>query len=107
MSKETKEVKETKDTAVNSEKLKALQNTMDRIEKTYGKGTVMKLGDAPVENVEVISTGSLGLDVALGIGGLPKGRVIEIYGPESSGKTTVALHVIAESQKKRRYSCLH
>jgi len=103
MSKETKEpkeAKETKDTAINSEKLKALQNTMDKIEKTYGKGTVMKLGDAPVENVEVISTGSLGLDVALGIGGLPKGRVIEIYGPESSGKTTVALHVIAESQKK-------
>jgi recombination protein RecA len=100
MSKETKELKETKDTAVNSEKLKALQNTMDRIEKTYGKGTVMKLGDAPVEDVEVISTGSLGLDVALGIGGLPKGRVIEIYGPESSGKTTVALHAIAESQKK-------
>ena len=96
----SKETKETKDTAVNSEKLKALQNTMDRIEKTYGKGTVMKLGDAPVENVEVISTGSLGLDLALGIGGLPKGRVIEIYGPESSGKTTVALHVIAESQKK-------
>ncbi|ADY54352.1 recA protein [Pseudopedobacter saltans DSM 12145] len=82
-----------------SEKLKALQLTLDKLEKSYGKGTVMKLGDAPVEAMEAISTGSLGLDIALGIGGLPKGRIIEIYGPESSGKTTLATHVIAEAQK--------
>lgn len=82
-----------------SEKLKALQLTLDKLEKSYGKGTVMKLGDAPVEAIEAISTGSLGLDIALGIGGLPKGRIIEIYGPESSGKTTLATHVIAEAQK--------
>ena len=81
------------------EKLKALQLTLDKIEKNYGKGTIMKLGDNPVESLDVISTGSLGLDVALGLGGLPKGRVIEIYGPESSGKTTLAIHAIAESQK--------
>ncbi len=81
-------------------KLKALQLTVDKLEKTYGKGTIMKLGDRKVEDVEVISTGSLGLDIALGVGGLPKGRVIEIYGPESSGKTTLAIHAIAESQKK-------
>lgn len=85
---------------VQSEKLKALQLTLDKIEKSYGKGAVMKLGGMAVENVEVISTGSLGVDIALGIGGLPKGRVIEIFGPESSGKTTIALHAIAESQKK-------
>jgi len=84
----------------NPDKLKALQLTLDKLEKSYGKGTVMKLGDAPIEAVESISTGSLGLDIALGIGGLPKGRVIEIYGPESSGKTTLAIHAIAESQKK-------
>ncbi|MDP4265883.1 MAG: recombinase RecA [Bacteroidota bacterium] len=84
---------------VNEEKIKALQLTIDKLEKTYGKGTIMKLGDSPVEKAEIISTGSLGLDVALGIGGLPKGRVIEIYGPESSGKTTLAIHAIAESQK--------
>jgi recombination protein RecA len=82
------------------EKLKALQLTLDKLEKSYGKGTIMKLGDNTVEPIEFISTGSLGLDLALGIGGLPKGRVIEIYGPESSGKTTLALHAIAESQKK-------
>ncbi len=81
------------------EKLKALQLTIDKIEKNYGKGSIMKLGDSPVVAVEVISTGSIGLDVALGIGGLPKGRVIEIYGPESSGKTTLAIHAIAEAQK--------
>jgi recombination protein RecA len=92
-----KEVEETKE---NKEKLKALQLTLDKIEKTYGKGTIMKLGDNAIENVETISTGSIALDAALGIGGLPKGRVIEIYGPESSGKTTLALHAIAESQKK-------
>lgn len=82
------------------EKLKALQLTLDKLEKTYGKGTVMKLGDNPIEQIESISTGSLGLDIALGIGGLPKGRVVEIYGPESSGKTTLAIHAIAEAQKK-------
>jgi len=84
----------------NAEKLKALQLTLDKLEKSYGKGTIMKLGDSVIEPTEVISTGSLGLDIALGVGGLPKGRVIEIYGPESSGKTTLAIHVIAESQKK-------
>ena len=83
------------------EKLKALQLTVDRLEKTYGKGSIMKLGDKPVlDEIDSISTGSLGLDIALGIGGLPKGRVVEIYGPESSGKTTLAIHAIAESQKK-------
>jgi recombination protein RecA len=84
----------------NTDKLKALQLTLDKLEKSYGKGAVMKLGDEAVEPIESISTGSLGLDIALGIGGLPKGRVIEIYGPESSGKTTLATHVIAEAQKK-------
>jgi recombination protein RecA len=84
----------------NSDKLKALQLTLDKLEKSYGKGTVMKLGDSPVEPVEAISTGSIGLDIALGIGGLPKGRVVEIYGPESSGKTTLATHAIAEAQRK-------
>ena len=84
---------------VNSEKLKALQLTLDKLEKTYGKGTIMKLGDTKIEPMEVISTGSLGLDIALGIGGLPKGRVVEIYGPESSGKTTLAIHAIASVQK--------
>jgi recombination protein RecA len=83
----------------NKEKLKALQLTLDKLEKTYGKGTIMKLGDNAIESVDVISTGSIALDNALGIGGLPKGRVIEIYGPESSGKTTLAMHAIAESQK--------
>ncbi len=83
----------------NAAKLKALQLTLDKIERSYGKGAIMKLGDAPIENVPTISTGSIGLDVALGIGGLPKGRVIEIYGPESSGKTTLAIHAIAEAQK--------
>lgn len=84
----------------NADKLKALQLTLDKLEKSYGKGTVMKLGDNAVEAIESISTGSIGLDIALGIGGLPKGRVIEIYGPESSGKTTLAIHAIAEAQKK-------
>jgi recombination protein RecA len=84
----------------NIEKLKALQLTLDKLEKSYGKGTIMKLGDTAIEPIEVISTGSLGLDIALGVGGLPKGRVVEIYGPESSGKTTLAIHAIAESQKK-------
>jgi recombination protein RecA len=83
-----------------AEKLKALQLTLDKLEKSYGKGTIMKLGDAAIEAIEVISTGSIGLDIALGVGGLPKGRVVEIYGPESSGKTTLAIHAIAEAQKK-------
>jgi recombination protein RecA len=82
-----------------AEKLKALQLTLDKLEKSYGKGTIMKLGDTVIEPIDVISTGSIGLDIALGVGGLPKGRVIEIYGPESSGKTTLAIHAIAESQK--------
>ena len=81
-------------------KLKALQITLDKLDKTYGKGSVMKLGDEVNEEVEVISSGSIGLDIALGAGGYPKGRVIEIYGPESSGKTTLTLHAIAECQKK-------
>ncbi|AEV32767.1 recombinase RecA [Owenweeksia hongkongensis] len=81
-------------------KLKALQLTMDKMDKTYGKGAVMRMGDSPVVSVESISSGSLGLDVALGIAGYPKGRVVEIYGPESSGKTTLTLHAIAETQKK-------
>ena len=80
-------------------KLKALKLTVDRLEKTYGKGIVMKLGEKNVTDIESISTGSLGLDIALGVGGLAKGRVIEIYGPESSGKTTLAIHAIAEAQK--------
>ncbi|PKO95319.1 MAG: recombinase RecA [Bacteroidetes bacterium HGW-Bacteroidetes-9] len=84
----------------NLEKLKALQLTLDKIEKSYGKGTIMKLGDLPIEDMPSISTGSISLDTALGVNGLPKGRVIEIYGPESSGKTTLALHAIAESQKQ-------
>ncbi len=83
----------------NTEKLKALQLTIDKLEKTYGKGTVMKLSDNKVQDIPAISTGSLGLDMALGIGGIPRGRVIEIYGPESSGKTTLTLHCIAEAQK--------
>ena len=80
-------------------KLKALQLTLDNLDKTYGKGSVMKLGDQTIEKVEAISSGSIGLDIALGVGGYPKGRVIEIYGPESSGKTTLTLHAIAECQK--------
>ena len=89
-----------KENSANSEKLKALQMTIDRIEKTYGKGTVMKLGDNPIEELDVISTGSIGIDVAIGVGGFPRGRVVEIFGPESSGKTTLAIHAIAEAQKK-------
>jgi len=81
-------------------KLKALKLTLDKLDKTYGKGAVMKMGNSAVEEVEVIPTGSLGLDLALGVGGYPKGRVIEIYGPESSGKTTLTLHAMAEAQKK-------
>ncbi|MDR3267161.1 MAG: DNA recombination/repair protein RecA, partial [Tannerella sp.] len=83
----------------NADKLKALRAAMVNIEKSYGKGSIMKLGDEKIENVEVISTGSIGLNAALGVGGYPRGRVIEIYGPESSGKTTLAIHAIAEAQK--------
>lgn len=86
-----------KDTAA---KLKALQMTIDRLDKAYGKGTIMRLGESQAANIEAIPTGSLGLDIAVGIGGLPKGRIIEIYGPESSGKTTLAIHAIAECQKR-------
>src|SRR5210317_1787022 len=82
------------------EKLKALQQTIERLEKSYGKGIVMKMNDETKVNVDVIPTGSFGLDMALGVGGFPRGRVIEIYGPESSGKTTLAIHAIAEAQKK-------
>lgn len=81
-------------------KLKALKLTLDKLDKTYGKGTVMKLGDKKVEDIDAISSGSLGLDLALGVGGYPRGRIVEIYGPESSGKTTLAIHAIAEAQKK-------
>ena len=83
-----------------AEKLKALQLAMEKIDKAHGKGTVMKLGDDKIENVSVIKTGSLGLDLALGVGGYPRGRIIEIYGPESSGKTTLAIHAIAQAQKQ-------
>lgn len=83
----------------NTEKLRALQTTIEKLEKTYGKGSIMRLSDTPTTDIPVISTGSLGLDIALGIGGIPKGRIIEIYGPESSGKTTLAMHCIAEAQK--------
>ncbi len=100
MSKDNKDAKmATVKEAINKEKLKALQLTLDKLDKTYGKGVIMRMGDQAIENVEVIPTGSLGLDIALGIGGLPKGRVIEIYGPESSGKTTLTLHAIASVQK--------
>ncbi|HZK93364.1 MAG TPA: recombinase RecA [Prolixibacteraceae bacterium] len=84
---------------INSEKLKALQLTIEKIEKSYGKGSIMRMGDKPVDDVPAIHSGSIALDLAMGIGGYPKGRVIEIYGPESSGKTTLAIHAIAESQK--------
>jgi recombination protein RecA len=93
---ETKDKKE----KVNADKLKALQLTMDKMEKTFGKGSVMKLGDGAIEDIDVIPTGSVTLDIALGVGGFPKGRVVEIYGPESSGKTTLAIHAIAECQKQ-------
>src|SRR6187431_2535985 len=88
------------DMSTNNEKLKALKLTIDKIEKDYGKGSVMMMNEKSSEPMQVISTGSIGLDAALGVGGLPKGRIVEIYGPESSGKTTIATHVIAEAQKK-------
>ena len=88
-----------KEAAVNTEKLKALQAAMDKIEKNYGKGSIMKMGDEKITEVGVIPTGSIALNAALGVGGYPRGRVIEIYGPESSGKTTLAIHAIAEAQK--------
>jgi len=93
------EKKETKENKVNQEKLKALQLTMDKIEKSYGKGAIMRMGDSVIEDVPVISSGSIALNLALGVGGYPRGRVVEIYGPESSGKTTLAIHAIAEVQK--------
>ncbi|MFN4235427.1 MAG: recombinase RecA [Bacteroidia bacterium] len=95
MSKEKEAIKE-----VNKEKLKALQLTIDKLEKTYGKGTIMKLDGGVVDEVEVIPSGSITLDMALGVGGYPKGRIVEIFGPESSGKTTLAIHAIAEAQKR-------
>ena len=85
---------------MNEEKLKVLNSTLEKLEKTFGKGAIMRLSDTPVEDIDVIHTGSLTLDLALGVGGLPKGRIIEIYGPESSGKTTLAIHAIAEAQKE-------
>src|SRR5678809_212011 len=97
MAKTAKE--KTTDMSTNNEKLKALKLTIDKIEKDYGKGSVMMMNEKGIHEMEVVSTGSIGLDVALGIGGLPRGRVVEIYGPESSGKTTLALHVIAEAQR--------
>ncbi|MEA1875852.1 MAG: recombinase RecA [Bacteroidota bacterium] len=90
----------TKEQNQNQERLKALQLTLDKIEKSYGKGTIMRMGDDAVEEIPIIPTGSLSLDIALGVGGLPKGRVVEIFGPESSGKTTLAIHAIAETQKE-------
>ena len=90
---------ENENNMASSEKLKALQEAMDKIEKSFGKGSIMKMGDESVEQVEVIPSGSIGLNVALGVGGYPRGRIIEIYGPESSGKTTLAIHAIAEAQK--------
>lgn len=96
---EEKEKTKKEAVAPNSEKLKALQAAMDKIEKSYGKGSIMKLGDEKIDDIAVIPTGSIGLNAALGVGGFPRGRVIEIYGPESSGKTTLAIHAIAEAQK--------
>jgi len=96
---ENEEENQPKRAAVSAEKLKALQIAMDKIDKTYGRGSIMKMGDDNIEEVDVIPTGSIGLNNALGVGGYPRGRVVEIYGPESSGKTTLAIHAIAEAQK--------
>lgn len=92
--------KEVVQKSVNAEKLKVLNSTLEKLEKQFGKGSIMRMGETQVEEMDVISTGSIGLDVALGVGGFPRGRVIEIYGPESSGKTTLAIHAIAEAQKQ-------
>ena len=97
--KEEKNIPAEGKSAVDTDKLKALRATMEKIEKTYGKGSIMKLGEEKIEDIAVIPTGSIGLNAALGVGGYPRGRVIEIYGPESSGKTTIAIHAIAEAQK--------
>ena len=93
-------VKEEEKVAVSDERQKALKLAIDKIEKDFGKGSIMKLGDKPSVSVETIPTGSLALDIALGVGGIPRGRIIEVYGPESSGKTTLAQHIVAECQKK-------
>ena len=93
-------VKEEEKTAVSEERQKALKLAIDKIEKDFGKGSIMKLGDKPSVSIETIPTGALALDIALGVGGIPRGRIIEIYGPESSGKTTLAQHIVAECQKK-------
>ena len=85
---------------INAEKLKVLNSTLEKLEKTFGKGAIMRMGETEIEAMDVISTGSIGLDVALGVGGFPRGRVIEIYGPESSGKTTLAISAIAQAQKQ-------
>lgn len=90
----------TMDNKKSADKQKALDSALAQIERQFGKGSIMKLGDNPITDIELTSTGSLGLDIALGIGGIPKGRVVEIYGPESSGKTTLTLHCVAEAQKK-------
>ena len=99
MAKEKEEKNVQAEGGANADKLKALRAAMEKIEKSYGKGSIMKLGDEEIESIEVIPTGSIGLNAALGVGGFPRGRVIEIYGPESSGKTTLAIHAIAEAQK--------
>ena len=99
MAKEEKNISTVDKSVVNTDKLKALRATMEKIEKSYGKGAIMKLGEEKIEDIAVIPTGSIGLNAALGVGGYPRGRVIEIYGPESSGKTTIAIHAIAEAQK--------
>lgn len=92
--------------ALDENKQKAIELAIKQIDKAFGKGALIRLGDKPVEKIDAISTGSLGLDIALGIGGIPKGRIIEIYGPESSGKTTLALQVVAECQKKVEFVLL-
>ncbi|KAA6306684.1 Protein RecA, partial [termite gut metagenome] len=99
MSKKEELIFDSENNTAYAEKLKALQATADKIEKNFGKGSIMKLGNNNVEEIDVIPTGSIGLDVALGVGGYPRGRIIEIYGPESSGKTTLAIHAIVEAQK--------
>ena len=101
-----KELEQNDVAAANAAKLKALQATMDKIEKDFGKGAIMKLGDRPEGDVSVIPSGSIALDHALGIGGYPRGRVIEIFGPESSGKTTLAIHAIAEAQKAGGFAAI-